>query len=383
MYSQAQYSSQAANGGHRYSRELPAPRVAALDLPTLRSSRPGIGGREYLWRWGLLVSLLFLSVSRPAETAVLLMSNGDRLTGTVESWGDGILTFETEYAGIIEVSWDKVDRLSTDNDVSVLTVDDELINGKLVLTPERAIQLQRDTGEVQTVAEADLARINPEPWRLGRGAKHSGHVDFSLKSDRGNTQQNEIDFDIDYSARRKADRWSFFGEFEYDTSEDETTKNRWQALGKYDWFVNDKRYYTFNAFVEQDEKKGLDLRYYVGPGIGYQFYEGEDKNLRAEWAVMYTSSDLSDRGNKTSIGTGWHINYDQFLYRRFVQAYHRQSAVLSNRENMNFKSKTGLRFPIGGGFLASGELEANWDAETAENSDKTELIYRIKLGYGW
>jgi hypothetical protein len=50
---------------------------------------------------------------------------------------------------------------------------------------------------------------------------------------------------------------------------------------------------------------------------------------------------------------------------------------------MNFKSKTGLRLPVHSGFLASAEIEANWDAETAENRDDTEVITRIKLGYGW
>ena len=71
------------------------------------------------------------------------------------------------------------------------------------------------------------------------------------------------------------------------------------------------------------------------------------------------------------------------LYREYVQAYHRQTMVLSDTENMNFKSKTGLRFPLTDGFLASTELEANWDAETAGDADKTEIIFRLKFGYGW
>ncbi len=155
------------------------------------------------------------------------------------------------------------------------------------------------------------------------------------------------------------------------------------AFGIQSFVGSKKLYYSLTAFVEHNREKGLNLRYYVGPGIGYQFFEGEEKNLRAEWGIMYTSSDLVDRGETTNIGTGWFVDYDQYIYQRLVQAYHRQSGILSDRENMNIKSITGLRFPLTGGFLASLELEANWDAETAGDTDPTELVYRLKFGYGW
>jgi hypothetical protein len=39
--------------------------------------------------------------------------------------------------------------------------------------------------------------------------------------------------------------------------------------------------------------------------------------------------------------------------------------LVINRDNMNSKSKTGLRLPVNSSFLASTETEANWGVETA------------------
>ena len=57
--------------------------------------------------------------------------------------------------------------------------------------------------------------------------------------------------------------------------------------------------------------------------------------------------------------------------------------MIQHHDFINFKSVTGIRLPLYSGFLASVELEANWDAETAENKDDAEFITRLKLGYGW
>lgn len=311
------------------------------------------------------------------------MTNGDRLTGTVESWDKKVFKFKTEYTGIIEVDWDKVLSLTTDKDVILLTSDDRQLSGKLVYDSSSGIKLKSSDQALMSIEQKDIAYINPEKWRLGTGTKHTGLVNFSLRYDRSEIERDEVDFDFIYSARRIHDRFSLYGELQYDRNLGVTIKDEWSLLVKNDHFFTKKRYYSFSGFLEQDKGKGLDQRYYLGPALGYQFWESDEKNLRAEWGVYWTSSDLIDQEKRSGLGTGWFIDYDQYFYNKKFQFYHRQSSILSNRENMNFKSKTGLRLPVFSGFLASAELEANWDAETAESRDDTEVITRIKLGYSW
>jgi putative salt-induced outer membrane protein YdiY len=332
------------------------------------------------------VSVLFISlllVALPARSATLILDNGDQLTGTVVRLEGNNLRFRTAYAGVVTVDWRQVRQLTTDQDVTLLTNDQRILEGRITASPDAGFQIETGAGESIQAEETMVASVNPEDWEIGRAAHWTGEVNASLKLDRGNSDKDEIDFDGLTTRRRKNDRLEFRGEIEYDRSLGTTTKQKWLASGKYDYFVSKKQYYSFSATAEHDEFKGLNLRYHLGPAIGYQFYEESRRNLRGEIGLYYSSSDLDTTGRKTSLATGWLIDADYTFDNANVSAYHWQNMILSNPENMNFKSRTGLRIPLGGGFLGSAEVEANWDAETADATDKTELIYRFKLGYGW
>ena len=330
-----------------------------------------------------IVILLSLYVFT-APAAELIMINGDRLTGTVESLGKGVFKFRTEYAGVITVEWDKVESLTTEKEVIVLTNDDQMFRGTLVAKRGKIIKVQKSDGQGLEALEDNIAYINPEDWRIGKATKHSGHANFALKLDWGSSDNDTLDIDFDHVARKKSSRASIYGQLEYDTSKGVKTEDKWSVLAKQDWFVEDsKRFYSFSGFAEHNWSKGIELRYNIGPSIGYQLWESDEKNMSLEWGLYWVSTNLQNEDTYSNPGTGWRIIYDQYLYKNFLQAYHRQSSILSNRENMNFKSVTGLRIPIHSGFLASAELEVNWDALTAEEMNDGEIISRLKLGYGW
>jgi len=331
----------------------------------------------------LLIALMLFFVALPSSAAQLELKNGDKLTGTVIRLEGNNLLFKTDYAGVLTIDWRKVTKLTTDQDVTVLTKDRRLLEGKMTGSPDDGYTIETRQGEVIQAEQAMVATVNPEDWKVGRATEWTGMINASLKVERGNSAKEEIDFDGRATMRREDDRLEFHGELEYDTSLGSTTKQSWLVSSKYDSFVTQQKYYAMNAVVEHDKFNGLNLRYHLGPAVGYQFFEESRRNLRAEVGLYFSSSDIESKPRNQSLATGWLIDGDYTFDTANVTAYHWQTMILSNPENMNFKSRTGLRVPLGGGFLGSAEIEANWDAETAASTDKTELIYRFKLGYGW
>jgi putative salt-induced outer membrane protein YdiY len=331
----------------------------------------------------LLITLLTFLVALPSTAAQLDLKNGDKLTGTVIKLEGNRLLFKTDYAGVVTIDWRQVGKLTTDQDVTVLTNDRRLLEGRMTASPDDGYTIETRGGEVIQADQTMVATVNPEDWKIGRATHWTGVVNASLKLDRGNSDKEEIDFDGEATMRREDDRLEFRGELEYDTSLGSTTKQKWLASGNYDSFVTRQKYYAMNASAEHDRFKGLNLRYHLGPAVGYQWFEESRRNLRAEVGLYFSSSDIESKPNNESLATGWLIDGDYTFDSADVTAYHWQNMILSNPQNMNFKSRTGLRVPLGGGFLGSAEIEANWDAETAASTDKTELIYRFKLGYGW
>ncbi|HEY9181720.1 MAG TPA: hypothetical protein VIQ99_00890, partial [Gammaproteobacteria bacterium] len=68
-------------------------------------------------RWAILVpmSLLGLALAIPspaaAQTDVVTLHNGDRLTGEIKSLDRGILFFDPPYSDTIQITWEHVATL--------------------------------------------------------------------------------------------------------------------------------------------------------------------------------------------------------------------------------------------------------------------------------
>lgn len=58
--------------------------------------------------------------------------------------------------------------------------------------------------------------VEPETWETGEGGKLGGRVNLALKSEEGNTDKNEIDFDYMLDYRRRWHRIESSGILEYD-----------------------------------------------------------------------------------------------------------------------------------------------------------------------
>ncbi len=330
-----------------------------------------------------LLCLCLPLIVMPVQAAVVLLQNGDRLTGQIIAFDGGILRIQTDYAGMLDIDWGQVHLLETEQALSVLTKEDRLLQGRITASPDEGFEIETAEGEIITADQDTIASINPEDWRIGRAKYRTGQFNVAAKLERGNKDTDELDIDIDATVRRKDDRLQVFGALEYDTSRGQRTKNRWDILGKYDYFVDKKLYYSGSLFAEKDEFKGIDSRYRIGPAVGYQFFEGPKKNLKAEVGAYYTTSDIDMTGTTSSPAIGWLIDGDYRFDNTSATAYHRQTMTLANSQNQNFRSRTGVRVPVFASILASAEVEANWDDELPDKTDSTELIYRLKLGYGW
>ena len=65
--------------------------------------------------------------------------------------------------------------------------------------------------------------------------------------------------------------------------------------------------------------------------------------------------------------------------------YHRHfgTAAANASGKYIWRSWTGLRAPIFGGFIASAEYEIDYDSEPAVEVETTDTTFKLKLGYEW
>jgi putative salt-induced outer membrane protein YdiY len=332
---------------------------------------------------GALTAILFAHGIAADE---LVLHDGSRVFGTVITKEGNTLEFKTSFAGSITVQWDKVSELKTEQPMQVLLSNDEIIRTDAIKNTDKSTTL--DAGPDRsplTFSPQEVPYLNPEPWRLGRGYKFSGHANFALKSDRGNTDKDDIDMDADVELRRQRDRFTLFGELEHDTSNNQTTKDKWKLRNRYDYFTSEKRYYSAILSMQADDLAELNLRAGLGPGLGYQFFESKEINLNAELGMLRVHESFNTQEDNNYWGAGWGINFDWFVLRDLLQFYHRQTGLwnLQDTSSVTMDTRTGLRIPLMLGLVASTEMKVAYDGGAAEEADTLDTTYRIKLGYQW
>ena len=333
-----------------------------------------------------VLPVMLLLTGAPVSADELLMKDGSRLQGKVVKKEDGILEFETSFAGVIKVQWAEVSELHADEPVTVMLVNEETVSATTIRNTEQATLLESGAGEPASSIEPDeLAYINPAPWRLGEGARWTGRVNLDLKSQRGNTDKDEFDTDAELGMRRKHDRFTLIGQFEKDKNAGTVTDENWKLNNKYDYFLSKQLYYGGVLAFEHDKFADLDLRTSIGPHIGYQFFESTAMNLNTDIGILYVDESFDEAEDNDYWALGWLVKFDRFLVPGRVQFYHRHTGLLDTGDssNLTVNSWTGFRFPLYMGIVASTEAEIEYDGGAPDNVDKTDKTYRVKLGYQW
>lgn len=242
----------------------------------------------------------------------VILKNGDRLTGKVTEVKDGVLTLETSYSEPIKLQFEAVEKMSSTEPVELHMADGEILKGKIAPSGDRQVSVEAGPGrESVTVSLENIAALNPPPkkpvtWR--------GNITLGGNWQDGNTDTMNVSAGAQATRRGENDR--FLINFLYNKSEDNgerTAENTYGQL-KYDYFLNPKWYLYLNIDMLSDEFKDINFRTSVGPGVGYQIWEEENRVLGLEAGLSYTSEDR-DIGEDTDwLSARVGVN---FLYKLF------------------------------------------------------------------
>lgn len=155
------------------------------------------------WKW--LCVVMFAS---PAVADVVIMKNGDRLTGTVTRFREGKLDLSTSYAGTVTIDADAVESLVTESEVTVLMKDYTRLIGRLGIDDGRAtVTTDLDASPTQIdakrVASLEIGRKAERDWQF------TGRVNLGVTDTEGNTDIRRYNLDLDGNpapGRRSVDR---------------------------------------------------------------------------------------------------------------------------------------------------------------------------------
>jgi len=313
------------------------------------------------------------------------LKNGSRILGTVTSARDGVIVIETDFAGTLSIDSEAVDQMRTQGSLVVQLSDGYVIRDQPIVMEDEGIVVTTDSGGRRSYGASDILLVNPEPWELGDGYKPFGLISFAWALERGNSDTDELDYKVESYWRSLEDRYTLKFNGESDEANDIKSADNWNLLGKYDYFLEGNNYWGGKLGAEQDEFADLDLRAYIGPYYGRQFYEEPIFMLSGELGISYVTEDFISAEDQEYPGANWDIhassNYlggDSRLYLDHVGIWN-----LQETSDVILNSTFGLSFPLLFNIEAAAEITLEYDSGAVEGVEDLDQTYRFRIGYTW
>jgi putative salt-induced outer membrane protein YdiY len=323
-------------------------------------------------RFLLLASAaLFLA---PAYADVLVLKNGDRITGTIKAIWDDEVSIEPDYADEFDVDLEVVEYIQSERLFEV-----ELWDGReatVMLTgagADKQQMIKLDDQEYSIDLKEILELDEPAALR-----DWESHVDFSATINSGNTESTTTQFRGDVLFETPDHR--HFAEFTqaYEKTDNLVSKDQDLLRYSYNWLFNDPWFFAANASHERDPIILLDSRLIVSAGLGRDIFNTPRKLLSIQLGAGGQSEDIGDESEDSSVAV-WSLRYRHDFLNGDLEVFHNHSITenISGRDNTSIKTSTGVRYEITDLLYANATF--NWDyesdpADLAESEDVTLLL---------
>ena len=312
----------------------------------------------------------------------IVLKNGSTILGTITATRDGIVSVDTDFAGSLEVAQDQILTLETAEPAVLQLADGKVLDAQPIVIRDEQIV---DGSSGQSFALADLAVVNPEPYELGIGYKWSGLINFSMVMERGNSDTDELDYKLETQWLSDDDRYTVRVNGEIDEANDTEIADNWSVIGKYDYFLDGPWYVGGNIAAESDDFADLDLRYYLGPYLGRNFFDTDLLFLEAELGLAYVNEDFIVAEDQEYPGANWEVhvasNYlggDSRLYIDHLGIWN-----LDETSDLILNTTFGLAFPLLFSIEAAAEIILEYDSGAVEGVDDLDQTYSFRIGYTW
>ncbi len=199
------------------------------------------------------------------KTDVVILHNGDRITGEIKQLALGRLTYSTDDMGTLSIEWEKIVQV-TSRDYFQVETQVGLRYFGMLMAADRGYIVVGDDLVRDSLAIVRIVRI--DPIKVSIWDRFKGHVDVGFSYQQSNKIiQISLGGEVDYRTRRWLNQLTFSGYFQDQDSASSTKRSSLGAIGQR--FLKN-RWSGFGAVsLEQNQELSLDLRMLAAGGVGY------------------------------------------------------------------------------------------------------------------
>ena len=324
--------------------------------------------------------LLFCCSSTYAD--VLVLKNGDRITGDIKRIWDSEVSIEPEYSDEFDVDISVVEYIESDREFEIDLSDGRSLVASFVGVDTDGNQIVKYGDESVSVPLAELFELDEPEEEF----EWESNVELAGDVNKGNTDTSNTKLRADTTVRFNDHR--HIGEITFFREELADVQTKEQDLLKYsyNWLFTDPWFLSADLTFERDPIIQLDSRVIMSVGIGRDIWDTPRRTLNVKLGAGYQTEEIiilpSIGPQQEEIITAttdsavmtWTLRYRQDFLSDDVELFHNQTITsnISGRTNTSYKTTTGLSYEITD--LLSANISLDFDYETnpvdaVENED--------------
>ena len=331
-----------------------------------------------------LVFLLVLTALAKNVDDVVVLKNGDRLTGEIKGLQRGELRIKSDYmAEAVRLDWAKVERLQSKSTFMIWLVDGKLITNVMRLLPSNSSEAPNFIiGSSIRVPQLDVIRIAPADRQFWK--RLEGSIDFGFSFTSGNDQyQTQLAATATYRTGDHSFTTSVDSAFSGQTEGTSLTRNQFQ----FDYRKQlTPRWYVGGLFdLLRSDQQSLKLRTSVGGLVGRNLQQTEHTRLSVFGGLVGTRENYSESLGKPKTTNADAIVGADFATFRFSSTDIRSRLSLfpslTTPGRTRLQATTDLRIKIVKDLWWGFHVYENFDSKPPVRADKNDLGVSTSLGW--
>lgn len=242
-------------------------------------------------------------VTLAAKTDTVLLVNGNTITGEVESYEFGDLEYGTDSMGTVNIDWEDVVAITSNQSLQVEVADGTRFFGNLEAAEERFHVNVITRGGPIELSMNEIVRVTPIETADQLIKRLEGGVGFGLNSQKGSQVTTfNAQADVRYRARAYLVGLNFNSSITDQPSEE--TQSRHTAALNYQRFRPNRWYTDWFGSWERNDQLGIDSRFSIGAGLGRYLMQTNRNHFSIMTGAQATREEFTGQDPGDTVGEG-------------------------------------------------------------------------------
>lgn len=319
-----------------------------------------------------------------AQSDVIVLRNGDQLTGEIKLLDRGLLSFESDATDTIQIKWDHVASLSSSQYFEVWLEDGRQLYGSLSEGTAPAEISVAEDGNVAVQSMTTVVRMTPIEGRLIERIDMSIDVGYSLAK-ANETSQTTVGYDFTY--RDQVRLVSLNVDASTSESENDPPSTRVNTLASFRRFLEGRKWDPVAmSQVERNDELGINRRVTAGGGMGRWIRDTNQSRISFVGGLVVGNEDAEGQVSSEwtteallGIGLEWfRFDTPELDVSTRLSVYERLTGESRSRGNLDVDFRWELFADSFWGFSIYYTFDTQPQSETSEKTD-----YGVVTSFGW